>query len=446
MLIKKPWKLIMKTWYSILIISLLALPVSAQDTLQLYDAIKLSLEQNYDIVVARNDAAVADNNANPGSAGLLPTVTANGGVSYSIGNTNQKFAGGIPDKETNGAQSTNYNAGVGLNYTLFDGLGNVYTLKKLNTLANMSEVQSRLLIETTVLQVVSGYLEVARLADTYRISLESLQISLDRFNRLKEKYDYGSATKLDVLNAEVDLNADSVSLLTNQAEYDNAKRSLNLLLGRPADTEFDVSLDVELNDALALQDIRDNAASNNAALVVASQSMMSAKYDVKLAKSTLAPNISGSASYGYSKSVSDAGILLENQNLGFTGGLTLTWNLFAGKQRLVQIQNAQLNLESSQQRYDQALNQVDRDVLNAFTTYQNSLYVLRMDRQNLETAQLNFDRSKDLYDLGQLTSTQFREAQLNLIYARQRITLSTFTAKLAEIELLRLGGSLLANY
>lgn len=432
----------MKRFDLLIGILLLSTGLMAQDTLRLEDAIAIALEQNYSIVVAANDAEIANNNAHPGAAGLYPTVSADASLSYSNNNTKQEFAGSIPSNEVNGAVSKTYNASVGANYTLFDGLGNVYSLKQLNALAGLEEVQSRLLIENTLLQVVSAYLNVASLSENVRVLEETIEVSNDRYERTKGKYEFGAA-KIDLLNAEVDLNTDSVSLMNAITNLQNAKRDLNLLLGREAETAFEVSLNLEFANDLVLQELRDRALTNNAALILANQNLLVSEYQLKMSKSTLSPIIAGNASYGYSKSTSEAGIVLSNQNIGFTGGLTLQWNIFSGKQRMVNIQNAKISIESSQQRYDEALNQVDRDVLNAFTTYQNSLYTLKMDRKNLETAQLNFERSNDLYKLGQLTNTQFREAQLNLLVAEQRITASIFNAKLAEIELYRLSGLLL---
>lgn len=428
----------------ILSIALLGLSSSimAQDVLTLEDAIAIALEQNYSIKVARNDASIADNNAHPGGAGLLPTIAATGGLSYSNQNTRQVFAGGIPSNEVDGAVSKIYNAGVGASYTLFDGLGNVYNLKQLNALAGLGEVQTRLLIESTVLQVVSTYLNVAQLSDNLKVIRQTAAVSKDRYDRQATRSEYG-APKIDLLNAEVDLNTDSVALVTAETNLANAKRDLNVLLGRETQTDFEVDLALSYDQSLILEDLRDRALQNNAALVVASQNMEVAKFNRKMSKSSLSPIIDGTANYGYNRSENDAGILLENQTLGFTGGLNVTWNIFSGRQRLVQIQNAKLQLESSQARYDEALKQVDRDVLNAFASYQTNLYTLRMSERNLETAQLNFERTNDLFELGQVTTTQFREAQLNLATAEQRITQSIINAKLAEVELYRLSGQLL---
>ena len=82
---------------------------------------------------------------------------------------------------------------------------------------------------------------------------------------------------------------------------------------------------------------------------------------------------------------------------------------------------------------------------NGYDAYQNSRLVLDLETQNLEAAELNFQRSRDLYRLGQATGTQFREAQLNLIRSKNRLQTAKYNAKLNELTLLKLSGQLVGE-
>src|SRR5680860_1926018 len=83
------------------------------------------------------------------------------------------------------------------------------------------------------------------------------------------------------------------------------------------------------------------------------------------------------------------------------------------------------------------------DVSNAFETYQNQLFVLQTQEKNLLTNNRNFQRSEEQFKLGQITSIEFRQAQVNLINAKVNRDTAKFDAKLAEINLLQLSGTLL---
>jgi outer membrane protein TolC len=61
----------------------------------------------------------------------------------------------------------------------------------------------------------------------------------------------------------------------------------------------------------------------------------------------------------------------------------------------------------------------------------------------VSTAGLNFDRTRELFQAGQITGLQFRQAQLDLANAQRSAVVSGFDTKVAELQLLRASGGLL---
>lgn len=418
--------------------------VAVAQELTLEQAIKQALEKNYGIQVAQNTAEIAQNNAHPGNAGLLPKVDANGGYTYTKGNTDLEFAGGIPPSSNDGAESKTLNGNITASYLLFDGLGVINNYKKLKEYSELGETQSRLAIESTLLQVSNLYYNIARMQENLAVAREALSISKDRYERAQARSDYG-APKILALNAQVDLNTDSSNVINLRMSLENLKRSLNVLLGRAADKQFTVSKDVTWDEGLALETIRQKAKENNTAVLVAAHNLYIAETDLKVARSGQFPRLAASASYGYTKQENDAGIVLSNTQIGFTGGITLSYNLFDGRRRHIQIQNAKIAIENNLARQEEAMLNVDKDVLNAWETFTQYRQLLQLEEQNLQTAQLNFERTKELFGVAQVNSTQFREAQLNLLRSQSRINDTRFSAKLAEIELTTLSGGLLKS-
>jgi len=90
--------------------------------------------------------------------------------------------------------------------------------------------------------------------------------------------------------------------------------------------------------------------------------------------------------------------------------------------------------------------EVNRDLQNAYATYQQNLKVLSMEQRNVENARLNLERTRESYRLGQINATQVREAQVNFIRAKTRRTNARYDAKLAEVELFKIAGLLLAEF
>ena len=416
----------------------------AQDTLMLQEAVALALEKNQGIRVSYNDLEMAENSATLGNADLLPRLDGQLGGDRSVNDVRQEFAGDdLPDVDKTDAGTTSWNAKVGLTYTIFSGMGNINRYKWLKEVAELADLQTRNQVELTILNVVTNYYATAGLAVNVDITKENLAISHDRYDRAKSRYEFSADSKLSMLNARVDLNSDSVNYIRALQQLQNSERDLNVLLGRDPSVPFEISRNVDVNGDLELEPLLSNALNKNAELLTFKQSVEVAERDLAVAKSFHYPRLDLSANYGTNQTQSDAGFLLEQGTTGYSAGLVLSVPIFNGNQRTIQVKNARLNAESNMELYQEALLRIERDLRNAYLTYQSNNYIYRMEKQNLETAQLNFERSREQFELGQITTTQFREAQLNLIDARRSLVVAAFNTKVSETDLIRASGDLL---
>lgn len=434
----------------LLIFSFLSTAMFAQDTeipsreITLEEAISIALESNHSIKIANRTAEIAKNNASVGNAGLLPSLNANGSFSGSTQDTELRFAGGAqPDINVSGAGSNTLAGSLTANYVLFDGLGNYYTFQNLKKLEEQSGVAARLQIEGTMIQVISQYLSVLLEKESVMIAEQSIERSLDRLQRLEERFSLGSSTRLDVLNAEVDLNADSVSYLQAEARLNNAKRNLLIELGASPRDEILINDEISINSAMRLDELLASSSQNSASLVISRLASESADLLLKQSRSGRFPVISLNGGYSYTKSEFDAGQFEFQKFTGLNGGISMSINLFNGFRRETQIQNAQVALKNNEESLVLAQKSVERDVMNLYEDYQTNLFLIDKEIVNLETAELNFERSEQLFETGQITNTQFREAQLNISRVQQNIVRLKIQAKLAEIGLLQLAGQLI---
>lgn len=410
--------------------------------LTLEQAIQDALAQNHNIIIARNDEEVARNNVSIGNAGFLPRLNLTGGYQQSVNNTYIEFQGEMPPIDRDNAQSTQLNGSIELTYTLFDGLSRFYNYSRLQELQRVADAQTQRAIESTVYQVVSTFLETARLQEEVDINQETLALSRERLQRVENRYLFGGSTKLEVLNAQVDLNTDSVTLAQSKLNYANAQRNLNVLRGHEPSLSFQPLDNFDVNRQLELEPLLEQSKRGNAALRLADYNVNAARLDEKVARARYLPSLNLTGSYGYSRQENDASFLLLQEQLGFTGGISLNYTLFDANVRSTQVQNAIINAENQEQNLAQTQLAVRRDLLNAYAIYENSLYLLDQEQTNLETAQLNFERSETALQLGQINATAFRDAQLNLIQARKRINDLYYQAKQAEARLYQVAGTL----
>lgn len=418
--------------------------LQAQEVLTKEQAVALALENNYGIKIANNAVTIAENNTSILNSEFLPTITANAGANYNLDNTEAEFSDGRPDAVLNGAESSNYNASVSLNYTLFDGLGRRYNYKRLKEQYKLSELEARATIESTILQLFSVYYNVAQLSDNLNALEQTLDNSKDRLIRAQYQFEYGQSTKLAVLNAEVDINTDSINIINTKQDLKIAKRDLKLVLGESFTIDFGVETDVDFTLQFQKDILFEKAKSRNIALLQVEKNISISKLDINSGKSAYLPTIGLSGSYGWNKNNNNAVALLAvSTNTGLSAGLSLSWNLFDGGSTITTVRNAKISLETQQLQKESILLNIERDFNNAWDNYKNKLEIYNIQEKNIITAQNNFERTQEKFKIGQVNSIEFRQAQVNLLNAELSRNQAKFSAKLSELEVLQISGELL---
>ncbi|MBA3899205.1 MAG: TolC family protein [Bacteroidetes bacterium] len=423
---------------------LLSMLSAAQtDSISLGKAISIALEKNYQIRISRQQQQVNHNNANIGNAGLLPQLNIEAGANIAVEDIELEFIGDeFPRIEQSGVQSSTYNAAIGLNYLLFDGFGRINTLRRLRLIRDAGGTQSGIEIENVILQVASLFLEAARLQEVYRIDRMAAEISAERFERLQIAFQFGAATRLELLNAEVDLSTDSINIAVSQINLKNALRNLNVALANAPEEKIALNRNINIVKNLEIDAIMEQATSKNRMLIMADYDVSLAEIDLRISRAGIYPRLALNGNYAITRTESEAGLFIFQQSRGFNGGLGLSYNLFDGRQRVSRERNASIALDIARNSKSQTLLQTEANISNAFDTYQNMLQLLRLEEKNINLARLNFEHTQEAMRLGQVSSTQFREAQLNLIRTEVRMVEIRYQAKQAEIELYRLAGLL----
>ncbi len=409
------------------------------------EAIIKTLQNNYGIRISQNLVEIADNSQSILNSGYLPTITGLAGTNYNVEDINANLQDG-EERIVDGAKTNRYNASVNLNYTLFDGLGRLYNFKQLKEQYKLTKLEARETIEITILQLLAVYFEVARLTENVEVLEETLEISRERITRAQYQFEYGQVNRLSILNAEVDVNNDSIILLNIRQDLENAKRDLNVILNEqeiPQDN-FIVDTTITFINKLELESYLNEAQLNNVSLLQAESAINISDYAIKVSRSGYLPTLGLTGSYGWNTVNQPATSFVQSSStLGYGAGLSLTWDLFDGGTTITNVRNAKIRLENEELLRDQILLEVNRDIANALGNYENKRIIYEVQEKNVLTNENNFERSQEQFKVGQITSIEFRQAQINLINARTSKNLAKYDAKLAELQLLQLTGQLL---
>ena len=417
--------------------------IAAQKLVSISEAIELALENNYGIKIISNNKEIAKNNAGVLNSGYLPTVTSSSGATFNRDNLEAEFANG-ESTALNGAKSSRYNASINLNYTLFDGLGRYYDYKRLKETYKLSELQARETIENTIAQLYVVYYNVAQVTENVAVLEKTLTISKDRITRANYQFEYGQGTMLDVLNAQVDINNDSINLINAKQLLVNTKRDLNVVLGNVISSEFSVDTTVDFKLNIDQKDLANKMKLNNVNLLQLDKNIMINRFIVKANKSGYLPSLGLTGSYGWNKGNNNAASFVAvSTNTGLSGGLSLSWNLFDGGATATRVTNAKIELENRSLEKESMVIDIERNFNNAWDDYQNKLTIFQVQENNIITSTNNFNRTQEKYKLGQATSIEFRQAQLNLINSELNRNQAKYAAKTAELTVLQLSGELL---
>lgn len=412
--------------------------IYAQEVLTVEQAVEIALKNNYDIQLAKNEAEIAARNNTVGNAGMLPTVGATVSDNFTLNNLNQKFTNGT-EINRNNVTGNGINAGVALNWTLFDGLRMFATKGRLKRLAEIGELNFKDELQTTVANVMLAYYDVVRAKQQLKALQDAISLSEERVKLADMRFQVGTSGKTDLLQAKVDLNAQKSSAMTQQRIIEQRKGDLNTILARNPETNFEVTDSIPVTkEAPGAADVD----TKNFLVQAASKNVEAFRFAKKEAFAGYLPFLSGTVGYGYSRSQSTAGFSLFNQSYGLNAGFTLSIPLFNGLNTIRQNKIATLQVQSAQFNLERTRFQVKLGYYRALKDFQNAKQILDLEEDNILLAEENIKIAAERFRLAQSTSIEYREAQLSYIEALTRLVNARYTAKAAETELLRLRGEL----
>lgn len=419
----------------------ITLSSNAQERLTLEQAVQIALENNYDIKLTKNDIEIAKTNVSRANAGMLPVVTGNFSTNNTTSNTKQTLSSGVT-QERNGAKNSNMGFGPVVNWQVFDGFGMFARYDQLKELQQLGESNFRLTIQTTLADVINSYYDLVQQQQQIKALDGAVDISRLRLRNSQNRYTIGRAAKLEVLAATVDLNTDTTNLLRQLNLYRGTKIRLNELLARDISTDFTVSDTIIIKNQILLADLQNRAAQQNPALQSALINKRIAELNLKQVKAFRYPSVSLNTGYNFNKSTSELGFARNSVGRGLNYGMTASINIFNGMLQNRNEKNASIEIDNAQLEYEKINQNVSAQLTSLYQTFQTNLALMRLEQQNLEVARQNLDITMEKFRLGSVAPLEFREAQRNYIDASARFTNSQYQAKLAEISLQELSGTL----
>lgn len=434
----------MQKIYKIVFLFFFGLSVQAQELLTLENAVKIALENNYDIKIASNNLKIDATNNNLANAGLIPSLNANFTNNNSQIDTKQTQIDGSV-RELDNAKNMNLSYGVGLDWTIFDGLRMFARKEQLAVLEQQGKSELQAAILTRISDVYLTYFDLVQQQQVMTSLDTAIVISNQRLTTAQNRFSIGKASKLEVLNAQVDLNSDLSLLLKQKELYKVTKIRLNELLVRDIQTDFVVDRDIVFEENLNFEDLRATAEQQNPQLQAQILSKKIADLNLKQVKGNRYPTIRVTSGYNFTRSEASLGFITQSSGQGFVYGVTATVPIFNGflqnkneKVAKYQVENASLVLAQQKLSLSSQLGAL-------YASYQTNLELAKVEATNLEIAKQNLDITLAKFKIGTITTIEFRTAQQNFIEASVRYSNAQYLTKLSEINLKELAGTLKLN-
>ena len=412
--------------------------------LTLRKCLEIGLEQNYDVRIVRNEERISDNDATAGNAGMLPEIGLSAGYSGTLDNDRTTTPRDGDAVSESGVYDQTASVGLAVNWTLFDGFRIRTNYKRLKEMQQMGALKTRITIEDFMASLTAEYYNYIQQTLRLQNFRYAVGLSRERLRITEARVQVGNFSRLDLLQARVDFNADSSKYMSQHELVTASRIRINELL---ANENLDEKLCIRdtlirVNSTLEWDALLEKTLSANASLLMAEHDNTLAELDLKTVQARNYPYVNLTTGYGYSHNRYGSGTNRSRGTLGLNAGVQVGFTIFDGNRRREQ-RNARIGIDNARltrQRLEQSLR---ADLSNFWQAYRNNLEVILLEEENLIAAKENYEIAMERYLLGDLPGIEMREAQKSLLDAEERILTAQYNTKLCEISLQQISGNVM---
>jgi TolC family type I secretion outer membrane protein len=385
--------------------------------LTMQEALDRALRNSPEIVRATGSLTTAEWGERTAWGAYLPSLSLSSGSGRS---SSSRFDERTQTSVTGSSES--YSAGASASYDLFTGgrRGAERDRARANSRSAEAElVESRFAV---ILQTKTAFFNVQRQVDLERVAQGDIRRSEEALTAAQRRLQVGSATRSDVLRAQLDLNNAKQSLLNIQTQQRAAGYALGVLVGISAPVGVRVdSLVAPRPLPLAEAEIVRLAVQQAPAINTATAAVNSADASTSVARASYLPTLRFSSGYDWSNNQAT----FQNGNTGWNLRLSASYPLFNQFSREASVANANVNLRNAQAALETARRQVRADVERALGDLKLADQRIDLANEALAVAQEDLRVNQERYRVGMstildllLSQNAMRTAENNLVSAR----------------------------
>lgn len=443
----------MTRYLPFILIGLLTQSSISQTNLSAEGAVMIALVNNFQMQIASKQILIAEKNNKWSEAGLFPTVDLSASLGNSIiDNTNNPFTftPGI-------LASRQINPSINANWNLFAGLGVKMSKQRLEQLEDQSRGNAMLLIENTASDVLKAYYNALVQQTRLNVIKEVFSLSKKQVAYEEIKQDYGQSNSLALMQLKNQLFTDSINIIQQRINYENASRNLMLLMN--ADTEeivnnsFPVLTDslTKLLNPFNKNELLQEMSANNQNLKNQLINQELTKTGTQIQRSFLYPIVSlqlGAApSFGSFRSIGGTlNLSAETQQITYFGNVSVRYNLFNNWKNQRAVAVSKIQEEIAAMNIQDLEKQLTNTVINLHSLWEVRNQMVNLSKQNMDYAKKAFEIGKSRYDLGTINSIELTSLQNNYLNASINYYDNLYQRIDVYLELYKLSGRLQLDY
>jgi len=423
----------MKILLSILL-SVLAGASWSQETLTLEQAVGRVLEQNFDIRIEKTVLQEAINNNNIANAGYLPVIGLTADQYWSNYNTRQVFFSGQVN-ESSGAKNQSTSVAARLDWTFFDGFRMFAADKRLQLQEDAARFQLTAEMEMQVYQVAVLYYTILQEQELTPVYQQALELSVDRYKLVELKLNNGAATQLQLLQARLDLTADSSLVLQHNKLLSDLKVDLNTLMGRESTAPFTLQGSIVPEASISWETALQQAQAQNSQLLLAKSAIAITEMQRKEVRSAYYPQIGIYGQYVYGAQQNQVGVLNSSRTIGPGVGFTLRWTILDRLSTYTALKNNQLYIDNAELVQQQQQQLIEAELRKTYNEYEWARQNLALEQQTILNTEEAFEIARQSYENGSITNLELREIQYAIVQAESRLSTAQLALKTAELNI-----------
>ena len=420
----------------------------AQTELSLMDAIKIGMQENYDIQLSSKNKRISEINNNWANAGALPTI-----------NLSAKKEEGLSDQTNNPTsfmpyklRSTAINGNANVSWTLFNGFAIRANKSKLRNLEEISSNNATLTIENTIQGIILQYYNCVLQKKRLELLQKVVRLANNRLEYLQTKYDIGVSSKIDLLQIENAMLTDSSNLIMQELNYNNAIKNLNLTLGKEIETTWNFTDEIDTEIQLFSYDnLKASTLADNTNIKNQYYNIQLAKQDIRLSKAVFYPMISVNSGAAYNESTYDIGELsnsMDNtgESLNYFANFSVNFRLFDGGKLYSTLRKVKVQKEINDLQYEKVKREVLHQLSLINNKYNSRISAFSLNQKAFKIAETNYFLANDKKNRGVINSFMLRDIEIAFINSGINAQQAAYNLVESKIALLKITGGIIQSY